>query len=115
MDLYNVLGGSGFLTKIPKSLMTKVLPFYGTTGKLKVELVEHIDKGDVIEMIKMRYILTWINHLLKLQKNLSTKNLNYTRLMIKCFLVDYRKSFYEYKDHPLMQEPSKIQKMLKEL
>lgn len=48
MDLYNVLGGSGFSTKIPKSLMTKVLPFYGTTGKLKVELVEHIDKEDVI-------------------------------------------------------------------
>lgn len=72
MDLYNVLGGSGLSTKIPKSLMTKVLPFYGTTGKLKVELVEHIDKEDVVEMIKMRYILTWIN-----QKNLSTKNLNY--------------------------------------
>lgn len=39
--------------------MTKILPFYGTTGKLKVELVEHIDKEDVVEMIKNMKFIKW--------------------------------------------------------
>lgn len=115
MDLCNVFDGSCFSTKIPESLMTKVLPFYGTAGKLKVKLIEHIDKEDVVEMLKNMKFIKQDKTIIEIVEEFINEEFELYKDNDKIFLIDYHKSVYDYKDHPLMQEPLKIQKMLKDL